>query len=130
LAAISRIRRCVLTLPTILPSGILLPAPVLPEVTEQLYFVIDGGITKMATIKTAVSLQEQLFKQAGAMARDMKLSRSRLVAVALEEFIQRHYNRELLEKINEAYGEKPDPAERKYMKKMRRRHRKIVDGPW
>ena len=84
----------------------------------------------MASIKTAVSLHEQLFKQVGEMARDLKLSRSRLFAVALEEFIQRHYSRELLDKINEAYKEKPDPAERKYMKKMRKRQRKIVDGQW
>jgi predicted transcriptional regulator len=84
----------------------------------------------MATIKTAVSLREQLFKQVGALARDMKLSRSRLFAVALEEFIERHYSRELLDKINEAYKEKPAPAERSYIKKMRRRQRKAVDGQW
>ena len=84
----------------------------------------------MATIKTAVSIHEQLFKQAGAMARDLKLSRSRLFAVALEEFIQRHHSRELLDKINETYKEKPDPADRKYLRKMRQRHRKIVDGQW
>lgn len=64
------------------------------------------------------------------MARSMKLSRSRLFAVALEEFIKRHHNRELLEKINEAYGEKADPAERKYLKKMRLRHRRLVDEQW
>jgi metal-responsive CopG/Arc/MetJ family transcriptional regulator len=84
----------------------------------------------MATIKTAVSLREQLFKQVGALAREMKLSRSRLFAVALEEFIERHNSRELLDKINEAYKEMPSPAERTYMKKMRQRQRKAVDGQW
>ena len=84
----------------------------------------------MANIKTAISLHEQLFKQAGAMARDLKLSRSRLFAVALEEFIHRHDSRELLDRVNEAYGDKPAAEERKYLKKMRQRHRKMVDGQW
>ena len=52
------------------------------------------------------------------------------LAVALEEFIERHRNRNLLDKINKAYDEKPDNAERKYLKKMRQRHRKMVDGQW
>jgi predicted transcriptional regulator len=84
----------------------------------------------MANVKTAISLQEHLFRQAAAIARDMKLSRSRLFAVALEQFIQRHHNREILDKINKAYGGEPDAAERKYIKKMRQRHRRIVDGQW
>ena len=84
----------------------------------------------MANIKTAVSLHEQLFRQAGAIARDLKLSRSRLFAIALEEFIRRHDSRELLDRINEVYSEKPAPEERKYLKKMRQRHRKMIDGQW
>lgn len=84
----------------------------------------------MANIKTAVSLHERLFKQAESLARQMKLSRSRLFAHALEEFIQRHQNRELLDKINQAYSDQPDNAERNYLRKMRRRHRKMVEHQW
>ena len=84
----------------------------------------------MANIKTAISLQEQLFRQAESMAREMKLSRSRLFAAALEEFINRHQNRQLLHKINEAYAERPDDSERRYLCKMRRRHRKLIEDQW
>jgi len=84
----------------------------------------------MPNIKTAVSLHERLFRQTELLARDLKLSRSRLFAVALEEFIERHRNRDLLDKINKAYDEKPDTAERKYLKKMRQRHRKMIDEQW
>jgi metal-responsive CopG/Arc/MetJ family transcriptional regulator len=83
----------------------------------------------MATIKTAVSLHEQLFKQAEVMARELKLSRSRLFAAALEEFIERHRNRQLLDRINKAY-EATDDSERKYLRKMRQRHRKSIEGEW
>ncbi len=43
----------------------------------------------MASIKTAISLPESLFEQAEAIAREMKISRSAVVAIALEEFIRR-----------------------------------------
>ena len=84
----------------------------------------------MANIKTAISLHEQLFRQAESMAREMKMSRSRLFAAALEEFINRHQNRQLLHKINEAYAERPDDSERRYLRKMRRRHRKLIEDQW
>ena len=78
----------------------------------------------------AWELDEDLASGQGTVCRDMKLSRSRLFAVALEEFIQRQDSRELLARINEAYGEKAAPEERKYLKKMRQRHRKMVDRQW
>ena len=86
--------------------------------------------TGMANIKTAISIHEQLFKQAESMAREMKLSRSRLFATALEEFIKRHQNRGLLDKINEAYDVQQDDSQRKYLRKMRQRHRKLIEGQW
>jgi len=51
----------------------------------------------MATIKTAISLEDALFRQAEGLARRMKVSRSRLFATALEEFIERRRNQELLQ---------------------------------
>ena len=84
----------------------------------------------MANSKTAISLHEQLFRQAESMAREMKMSRSRLFAAALEEFINRHQNRQLLHKINEAYAERPDDSERRYLRKMRRHHGKLIEDQW
>jgi metal-responsive CopG/Arc/MetJ family transcriptional regulator len=57
----------------------------------------------MATIKTAISLQVSLFEQIKDLARDLNVSRSQLVALALEEFVRRHQNQQLLESINRAY---------------------------
>ncbi len=84
----------------------------------------------MAQVKTAISLQEDLFRQADSMAREMKISRSRLFAAALEEFVRRHDNRSLLRRINEAYKEEPDGAERRYLGKMRKYHRKVLRDQW
>lgn len=84
----------------------------------------------MANIKTAVSIHENLFRQAESMAREMKLSRSGLISKALEEYIKRHQNRQLLDGLNEAYSGQPGDSERKYLRKMGRRHRKLIEDQW
>ena len=84
----------------------------------------------MPHIKTAVSLQEDLFEQVETLASEMKISRSRLFALALEEFLRRHQNQQLLEQINAAYDEAPDPSEQALRRRMRRQHWQIVEGEW
>jgi metal-responsive CopG/Arc/MetJ family transcriptional regulator len=84
----------------------------------------------MANIKTAISLQRSLFEQVDSLARKMNVSRSRLFALALEDYIRRHQNLQLLERINQAYSDAPDANEEKRMRKMRRQHRNVVEGTW
>ena len=84
----------------------------------------------MAHIKTAVSLREDLFEQVETLASEMKISRSRLFALALEEFLQRYQSQQLLERINAAYDEAPDPSEQALRRRMRRQHRQIVESEW
>lgn len=81
----------------------------------------------MATVKTAISLQEYLFEQAEALAAEMKISRSRLIAIALEEFIRRHQNRLLLEKINAAYEDVSDTEASKSISSIAGHHRSIIE---
>ena len=88
-----------------------------------------GGIT-MAHVKTAVSLRKDLFEQVEALAREMSISRSRLFVLALEEFLGRRQNRQLLEQINAAYADAPDPSEQARQLHMRRQHRQMVEGDW
>lgn len=66
----------------------------------------------MRSVKTAVSIPEPLFKEAEGLARRLGVTRSRLYAEALEDYVEHHENEELLEKINAAY-EKPLSAEEK-----------------
>jgi metal-responsive CopG/Arc/MetJ family transcriptional regulator len=84
----------------------------------------------MANIKTAISLQRSLFEQVDSLARTMNVSRSRLFALALEDYIRRHQNLQLLERINQAYSDAPDANEEERMRKMRRQHRNVVEGTW
>ena len=84
----------------------------------------------MQNVKTAVSIQKSLFEQAEKIARKMKVSRSRLFALALEDYIHREQNRELLAQINAAYADEPDSTEKVLRHEARGTHRRIVTGEW
>lgn len=84
----------------------------------------------MPNVKTAISLQKSLFEQVEALAREMKVSRSRLFVLALEDYVRRSQNQQLLERINQAYQDAPNTTEQKHLRKMRRRHRQVVEGTW
>jgi metal-responsive CopG/Arc/MetJ family transcriptional regulator len=84
----------------------------------------------MANIKTAVSLQAALFEQAEELADELKISRSRLFALALEDFIRRSQNRQLVAKLNSAYDDAAEEQEKILRRRMRRQHRRLVEGEW
>jgi hypothetical protein len=82
------------------------------------------------TIKTSISLEKTLFDQAETAAREMKVSRSRLFSIALQDFFEHQNNRELLVQINKAWGDEPDVTEKTLRQQSRRQHRPLVDGEW
>jgi metal-responsive CopG/Arc/MetJ family transcriptional regulator len=84
----------------------------------------------MSSIKTAISIDETLFEQAKALAEELKVSRSRLFVLAMEDFLRRHRNRELLEQINLAAEDQSDPAEQARLAGFRRLQRRVSEGEW
>jgi metal-responsive CopG/Arc/MetJ family transcriptional regulator len=84
----------------------------------------------MASIKTAISIREHLFEQVEILASELNISRSRVFVLAVEEFIHRYQNRQLLERINQAYDDLPDSNERTYLSKTRQAHQNVVEGEW
>ena len=82
----------------------------------------------MGNIKTAISLQKSLFEQVDSLAREKKVSRSRLFVLALEDYLRREQNRKLVEQLNAVYADEPDPAEKALQRKMRRYHRRVVEA--
>jgi metal-responsive CopG/Arc/MetJ family transcriptional regulator len=81
----------------------------------------------MANIKTAISVQKSLFEQAESLAREKKVSRSRLFVMALEDYLRREENRKLAKQLTEVYGE-PDPEQEALQRKMKRYHRRVVEA--
>ena len=84
----------------------------------------------MPSVKTAISIQEPLFEQVKNLARELEISRSRLFVLAVEEFIQRYQNKQILNEINQAYNDLPNAIEQAHLSKMRRQHRQMVEGEW
>lgn len=84
----------------------------------------------MAQIKTAISLDKSLFEKTEILARRLKVSRSRLFAMALEDFLRRRQNEELLQQINSACDDSPDQAEAMRLTGMRRYHREMIKDEW
>jgi len=81
----------------------------------------------MPNIKTAISLDQELFTQVDELASSLKISRSRVFAMAAQDYLQRQENRRLLEQINAAYDDTPDPEEQARLRSAQRLHRKSVD---
>ncbi len=64
-------------------------------------------------MKTAVSVPDELFRQAEAEAKKLRMSRSKLYATALSEFLERKRSESITERLNEVYSKhesKLDPA--------------------
>ena len=51
-------------------------------------------------MKTAISLPDPLFKEAEAAAKDLGLSRSKLIQTALEDFLKRRREANLTAEVN------------------------------
>lgn len=81
----------------------------------------------MATIKTAISIPDSLYNQAESLANDMKISRSKLFSLAIEEYLRQHRNQQLLQSINEAYTDGLDRSEELMLQGMRRHQRHLKE---
>jgi len=84
----------------------------------------------MANIKTAISIEKPLFEEVDALAQELEVSRSHLFGLAAREFVQRHKSQKLLDAINAAYDDVPDPDEQTLQRQMRSRHHELVKDQW
>jgi metal-responsive CopG/Arc/MetJ family transcriptional regulator len=72
-------------------------------------------------MKTAISLEDELLLRADRTAREMGISRSRLFSVALEAYLRKRRNQEILDQLNKVYADEPSPEERRTVAAMKRR---------
>jgi len=81
----------------------------------------------MAHVKTAISLDESLFREVEDWAGKLGVSRSQLFARAVEEYVRRHENEELLRRLNEAHADGLDDEEKEYLERMRVYQGRLID---
>ena len=85
----------------------------------------------MPNMKIAVSIEKPLFERAEKLAEQMRVSRSRLYALALETFIQKRESQQMLEQLNRVYGENPPTDEEKQLlEAMQHQQRYLAEGEW
>ncbi len=74
-------------------------------------------------MKTAISIDDRLLREADEAARLLGLSRSRLFARAMGDFLQRQRLEEMLVQLNKVYTEGLQPDEHRLLRGMKARVR-------
>ena len=82
----------------------------------------------MPNVKTAISLNKALYLQAEEIASSLKVSRSRVFAMALEEFVKRRCSDRITQQINEAYSNQAENEDRE-LARQQRSDRERFTGP-
>lgn len=81
-------------------------------------------------MKTAISIDDGLLHEADETAQRMGLSRSRLFAHAVKDFVRREREDEMLRRLNEVYADGMSAEEKLLLKKIRAKAGRTVRDRW
>ncbi len=81
-------------------------------------------------MKTAISIDDGVLREADDAARRMGLSRSRLFALAVVDFLQRQRREQMLERLNEVYTDRMEPAEKALLRGIKTKVRRAAKERW
>ncbi|HDO25124.1 MAG TPA: ribbon-helix-helix protein, CopG family, partial [Nitrospirae bacterium] len=75
-------------------------------------------------MKTAISIPDKLFKDIERLSKELNLPRSRILAEAARDYIEKQKNKKILEALNKVYSEKETGEEKKLREKGKKRYAK------
>jgi hypothetical protein len=81
-------------------------------------------------MKTALSMSDDLLREADEAARSMGLSRSGLFALAVGDFLERRRSEDMLRRLNEVYANGPQPEEERLLRGIKAKTRRVVSDRW
>jgi hypothetical protein len=81
-------------------------------------------------MKTAISINDGLLRDADKTARLMGLSRSRLFALAMADFLERQRGEQMLRRLNEVYAHDAEPAEKRLLQGIKAKLRATAKERW
>lgn len=85
----------------------------------------------MTKTEKDISLNPSLLDRLKAMALEMKISQTKLLALAVEEFLERQQTRKLVDSINQAYQDGPDEEDREWLAFAQESMRRLnLEDPW
>jgi metal-responsive CopG/Arc/MetJ family transcriptional regulator len=77
-------------------------------------------------MKTAISIPDDLFNDIDKLSKKLHCSRSRILADAAREFIEKQKNQEILDAINKAYSENETEQEVTLRQKSKKKYAKLL----
>jgi metal-responsive CopG/Arc/MetJ family transcriptional regulator len=80
-------------------------------------------------MKTAISIETPLLEEADRTAQKLGVSRSRLVSMALKNYLRQSRNREIVEQLNLVYGQRAD-SDRPSPEQMKTKFRSVIKDRW
>jgi hypothetical protein len=107
-----------------LPAKLALTLPFAAK--PMLHFLYEERYEQKMNVKTGISIDRNLAEKADALAREMGVTRSGLYAMAVREFVRRHENESLLQKLNDVY-EDPDSEDEPVLRGIKRHGRRLLD---
>lgn len=84
----------------------------------------------MAMIKTAISMPKSMFDEVSEAAHEMEVSRSRVIVLALKDFLRQRDADRMLAQLNAVYGEEEDPEEQGFLDRMFHVQAQAIEGEW
>jgi metal-responsive CopG/Arc/MetJ family transcriptional regulator len=79
------------------------------------------------SMKIAISIPDELFDSAETLSKRLGVSRSRLYATALEDFVAKHQARKVTERLNSVYASEDSRVDRAT---RRLQARSLSKNPW
>ena len=83
-----------------------------------------------STMKTAISIDDGLLKEADETARLLGLSRSRLFALAVDDFLRKQRREQMLLRLNEVYANGVEPEEKRLLKNIKTKFHSTMKDRW
>lgn len=81
----------------------------------------------MASVKTAISVDKDLFARTDDLARELGVTRSHLFGLAMEEFLRRRRNKQIFDQLNEGYANGPTAEEIEMLEAGRLLYRRVLE---
>jgi len=81
-------------------------------------------------MKTAISIDDRLLQEADETARLMGVSRSRLFALAVGDFLERQRREQMLLRLNEVYSNDVEAAQKSQLKGIKAKVRRTIKDQW
>jgi metal-responsive CopG/Arc/MetJ family transcriptional regulator len=80
-------------------------------------------------VKTAISMEDDLMAEADRVARRIGISRSRFLSLAVRDYLMRHRQEQMTQRLNEIYRQS-NAEDARLTRRMKAKFRRAVKDRW